>query len=279
MKRLTLRRALRLVAGAALVVAAPACAAASKNRAAASASADQGQYVVTGVLIDPALDNLQRRWFRDDPRLIGRFVTIEPRRLAIDTGRTCAKASRRVTQRSIADVLRANSQRRNAAAARAPGAADFGLSPVAAGRVAVVEYRCADADGPGRDWSGATGFALGGGQRALTWDREVVLVLQPLSGAARVQPSFACAKARSASERAICADASLAAWDRSVAGAFKLNRDGGGPDAWEPAEDQAALAESQRNWLKKRDACAADRMCLLDAMYARTDALMRRQID
>lgn len=243
-----------------------------------------GHFVVTGVRIDPALDNMQQRYFADDPRLVGRLLTIDAKRLAVDGNPACTQVQRRIAQRSIAELLRARSQRRGNAATRAPGVADFGLKPVAAGRTAMVEYRCTGPDTgqpggiPGHEWSGATGFALAGDRRALLWDDEVILILQPATAVTTPKPSFACAPPANPAERAVCADPVLAGWDRSVAAAYRLGLDGDGTaDGWQPADDRAALEQSQRDWLAERNRCGANRDCLLDSMFTRTDALMRRQ--
>jgi uncharacterized protein len=109
------------------------------------------------------------------------------------------------------------------------------------------------------------------------WADEVILILEP-RGSAPPKPSFPCGKARSATERAICADASLANWDRSVATAYALNLNGSTkPIDWTPTDDPDALKAFHRRWLAERDRCGADRECLLNKMYGQVDVLMRRQ--
>jgi uncharacterized protein YecT (DUF1311 family) len=255
----------------------------SEVRTRAAPTEDLGRYVVTNVLTDPALDNMQQRYFHNDPRLVGRIVAIEPNQLSIDSGLPCTQVGRRWTQHTLAELLQARNQRRNDAAARTPTPDDYRLTPAPSGPIPMVEYQCSGPDRasaggiPGKEWSETTGWALSNKRRALLWDGEVILVLQPLAPA-KPQPSFACSKARTTTERAICGDPSLANWDRSVAAAYTMNLEGkdGGAD-WAPTENPAELQQSHRRWLGERDRCGADRDCLLDKMFTQTDALMRRQ--
>ncbi len=62
-------------------------------------------------------------------------------------------------------------------------------------------------------------------------------------------PSFACAKAATPIEHAICADAALARLDRQVAEAWQV----GMKNAYEPAA-LAKLRQEQRDWLARRNA-------------------------
>lgn len=67
-------------------------------------------------------------------------------------------------------------------------------------------------------------------------------------------PSFSCKGRLSATEAAICKDAELAAWDRAMARIHPLV-----DKEWQlpPAR--------QQEWLKQRDACGANRPCILRA--------------
>ena len=65
-------------------------------------------------------------------------------------------------------------------------------------------------------------------------------------------PSFACAKAATGIEKAICADASLARLDRQTAEAYQTAM----RNAYEPVA-QAKLRQEQRDWLGKRNAACA----------------------
>ncbi len=77
-------------------------------------------------------------------------------------------------------------------------------------------------------------------------------------------PSFSCERARSAAEKAICADRRLARYDREIAIEYKKIVASGG----EQAEEQIAL---QRQFLIRRDDCDAESHdgCLLAEMRRR----------
>lgn len=69
-------------------------------------------------------------------------------------------------------------------------------------------------------------------------------------------PSFACAKASSATEKAMCADPSIWAKDRAMQAVYSFIR--GGVDK----ATQQKLAGVQREWIAARNECASDRACL-----------------
>lgn len=79
----------------------------------------------------------------------------------------------------------------------------------------------------------------------------IALLLLPLCAHAA---SFACAKAGSAAEKAVCADERLSRLDSDLGKAYAR--------AVAAASDPAALRSAQRAWLKERDACGADQACL-----------------
>ncbi len=247
----------------------------------ASLGDDAGRYVVTRVVINPLLDARQRQYVTDDPRLVGRFVDVAPRRLALDGTSPCTRVGRTTKRGTVADLLRSNLPPASPARQRPLRFVERGLDHVT-GPVAIVRYRCLVADTgrvggpPGRSWTGAASFPIGQRQRGLFWQTEAILILTPVTGAAP-RPSFDCRKARGAGETAICRDPSLASWDRSLAAAYALLRDGGGPDDVAPATDPAELAASQRRFLAERSRCGADRTCLSDRMSERVEALMRRR--
>lgn len=105
--------------------------------------------------------------------------------------------------------------------------------------------------------------------------QEVRIPMSAIAGILRPDPrapapSFACAKAAGAIEKAICADAALARLDRQVAEAYARKRD----TDFNPKARLAAL-EAQRAWLKARDqGCAtADAACLSKSYQSRRAAL------
>ncbi len=124
---------------------------------------------------------------------------------------------------------------------------------------------------PGKPWLLAEGLppqtglalaltpaGLNNGQRA-DFTHEDLRRLEALLPALepRPQPAFACAEAKSATEKAICADQDLADLDRGMAW------------LWDHAAHTATASSRQRGWLKKRDACGADTACLRAAYVTR----------
>ncbi|GKY88536.1 MliC family protein [Sinisalibacter aestuarii] len=91
-------------------------------------------------------------------------------------------------------------------------------------------------------------------------------------------PSFDCARAENDAEKAVCANANLAALDREVARLYALAAaDSGLDDA-----ARADLTAYQRGWIKGRDACwkADDLAACVAASYAmRIDELRRDGAD
>lgn len=83
-------------------------------------------------------------------------------------------------------------------------------------------------------------------------------------------PSFACAKAGKAIEKALCADARLARWDWQVAWAYARKRDAASDD-----KTRAALLAQQRAFLRARDASCGggNAVCLTKAYQRRLAAL------
>lgn len=244
---------------------------------------DQGRFVVTRVLIDPALDNNQQRYFTDDPRFVGRNIEIQAQSLVIDGGFPCTQVQRTRSRDTIGNLLKTKLPRRSPARRAYPTTVDMRFPPVQAGPIDVVEYRCIGPDRgrpggiPGHQWTGVQNFPINSLQRGLLWEDEVILVLEPAAHVTSAKPSFDCKLARSATEIAICRDPVLASWDRSVAAAYERLLHGGGPDAVAPTEDSQALVMSQLEWLARRVLCGADALCLEDRMSERTDTLMRGQ--
>ena len=260
-----------------------ACAFVAASASARPPGGDEGRFVVTRVLIDPALDNNEQRYYTDDPRFLGRYVTTTRERVAIDGGLPCAKVQRSFSRGTVAGLLKAKLQHRSPGGRAFPTPAEMKFPPYPAQQLELIEYRCIAADTgrpggvPGHEWNGVTNFPLSAGRRGLIWEGEVVLVIDDAATVAPPKPSFDCKTASTTTEVAICHSPVLASWDRSVGFAFNRLRHGGGADGIAPVDDAGALIASQRRWIAERGRCGADTHCLEDRMYERTDALMRDQ--
>lgn len=73
---------------------------------------------------------------------------------------------------------------------------------------------------------------------------------------------FDCAKAVSDVEKAICGDTALSQLDGDLAAAWQQSVAGSG--------NADALKAAQRRWLKQRDACGGDTVCLAGRYRAKT---------
>ncbi|MEJ1159038.1 lysozyme inhibitor LprI family protein [Prosthecomicrobium sp. N25] len=94
-----------------------------------------------------------------------------------------------------------------------------------------------------------------------------VLFLLAWVGIAPAQPSFDCATATGAAERAICLSPRLSADDRRLDEAYRRARSSLG-DA-----EREALRAGQRDWIRRRNACGADPACLAEAYRSRLQEL------
>ena len=72
---------------------------------------------------------------------------------------------------------------------------------------------------------------------------------------ASIAPSFQCAARLSQTEKLICSDAELSAYDRAVAYAYA--------NKWRL--EGLGVASNQRNWLRHRDKCGGTKTCVLEA--------------
>lgn len=218
----------------------------------------------------------------DDPRFRHRLVTIDAKSIRTDieeAGQTCKVAEVRPFKYPLAEGMR-RSLGGYGLESRSNPVSDYRLPREAQKVSALLQPICGD----GRPWQGDLGALYGSpddgidgawmalvspDQLLLRWRDETVLALARVAPGSAPVASFDCAKAQSATERAICADASLAGHDRSVADAFKLGLD----QAVKSGEDAAGLRQAQRQWLSARNACGADTACLLRTMRERVNAL------
>ncbi|WP_338560778.1 lysozyme inhibitor LprI family protein [Erwinia sp. E_sp_B04_7] len=105
----------------------------------------------------------------------------------------------------------------------------------------------------------------------VNWNDGIILTLSPVIAGTPPTPSFSCAKAKSPSEKAICADYELSSWDKSVNSAWKSAQ--AGAISVGDKELKARIVASQKEWLKKRHACEDDVSCIRKSMVERLDAL------
>lgn len=102
--------------------------------------------------------------------------------------------------------------------------------------------------------------------------QQVEMSLAELSGRMRTNwhtpvPSFACTKAGTPTEKAICSDVALARLDRDLANAYRWSL------VFALDGDDNAIRAAQRAWIRARNACAGDIGCLRNAYQERLKAL------
>lgn len=103
--------------------------------------------------------------------------------------------------------------------------------------------------------------------------QEVEIPLSELSGLMRKDwrvpvASFDCAKAGTATEKAICSDVALARLDRSLSDAYAQAMSFAADEA-----EKAKIRDAQRTWIGERDACGGDVGCLTAQYQARLKVL------
>lgn len=103
-------------------------------------------------------------------------------------------------------------------------------------------------------------------------DQRVEIPLSKLEGLMRKDwktpvASFDCAKAGSATEKAICSDIALARLDRELTDSYTVAL------SFTDDAGKAAIKDAQRRWIAERNACGSDIGCLTSAYQARIKVL------
>jgi len=236
--------------------------------AAATPAALQGRWEVIQVAVDHR-DQSHWQYFPDDPRLLGRQLVVDGAGIRLDDGSRACRAPAFAPlpagklQQFIGDRL---PRPASFDTPTQPTLADFGIT-LPDTSVSPLQIRCTPETSP---WNGAWLVPATADRLLTNYDGSgYVLVLRKAGEHEPIHASFACAKAHNASERTICASATLAGYDRSVAAAYRfaLQRTG---------DDANSLRRTQRQWIESRDACGADADCLTDSMRDRTDQLMQQ---
>jgi uncharacterized protein YecT (DUF1311 family) len=103
---------------------------------------------------------------------------------------------------------------------------------------------------------------------AMHYSNQVLLILKRRPSDAKPRAAFACEKALTPTEKTICGSFGLAGWDRSVSAAWRAALE-------RVPENQARLHVDQKAWLRKRDACDADGLCIDDLLWRRVEELVQ----
>jgi uncharacterized protein YecT (DUF1311 family) len=215
--------------------------------------------------------NDQPHWLYvpDDPRWIGRELTIGASALSLNDGSPPCNGPRWTASKATLGRLIASSFPRppGLGLSAKPAPADFRMDDSASKSVTVGTVRCRGGE-PAQPWN-AVWFVLASPDRLMMpVETSALLLLTRRMPNAQPQASFPCGSAKSAAEATLCGSVALAAFDRSIAAAFQRALE-------HRSQGQAQLRTEQTEWLKRRDACERDEACLAQTMRERIDELMQ----
>lgn len=235
---------------------------------AASPTDLHGSWEVRQVAVDHR-DQPHWAYYPDDPRLLGRELDITASGISLDDGsRVCTVPvlSGKATISLQGFIGKQFARPGHFGTPTAPTLQGFGIE-LADSSVTPLRLACTPDASP---WNGAWLVLLPSGELLTNFDNSgYVLVLHRLDKDSPVKASFDCARAKSATEQAICASPELARYDLSVAAAYRRALDLAGDDA-------GTWRQQQVEWLKARNTCAADSACLKQRMQERIEQLMQQ---
>jgi uncharacterized protein YecT (DUF1311 family) len=207
----------------------------------------------------------------NDPRLLGRTLVLDEEGVNFNALEApCAQSRWTSHASSWATVLATGFPRSGSGKHGSPSRpADFDLNVTANATLAVFPI-CEEplkrrALQP--HLSGKWIAAMGDDKLVVGFDGAALLLLKRRSSEAKATASFACTDTHTLTESAICQSYELAAWDRSVAAAWR--------GAYKKTSTPAALLEEQKLWLRKRDACGAHMPCIAQQLRERVTQLSR----
>ncbi|WP_197058882.1 lysozyme inhibitor LprI family protein [Enterobacter sp. Bisph1] len=215
----------------------------------------------------------------DDPRYVGRVIHFDTVAIngeltfAIDCQQPAFQPQAAMTLNEA--IVKTNGERRFAPVT--PVAEDFNLAPLGPQKITPMLVACQKGYlGPNGESLKNWVALLSEDKLVMNWDDNSYVVLQRVKAGDKVTPGFACAGSLSPVEQTICANNELAAWDRSVSDAYKIQIEE--QREMDPS-DKAALAgmkAAQRAWLAKRNQCQTDAGCLKKSMRDRTFELVSK---
>lgn len=240
-----------------------------------------GNWAVTRVLVDLGASR-RLHYQADDPRLLGRTVLISPENIHgnLPESRQCVRPRvlfQRIGIDRLLHALLAGTGEGNPE--HLPSEYDLPFEPrqtVNSGWISCAEGKFGpkqdEADTLADSLAGARTWVieLGRQQMVLAWYDRTILLLDRLPASPQAIPSFSCAQAGTAAEKAICSSFSLAAFDNSVASAYKLLQQ----TCRGALRCLVSGKKQQASWLARRDQCGADQGCLTSTMQQRIDQLM-----
>lgn len=230
-----------------------------------------GIWEVEQVAVDRA-DQPHWKYRPDEPALMGRELAIDADEARFSGGKeaTCKPAGWQGHASTWSALVATGQLRGGGAAESDPTPADYGLKVNRRAPVAAYSF-CGSPPDPKHPVVNANGWmaepwlaVLGSGRVVMRLDDQTLLVLARRKPEAKPVASFPCLRAATPTEKTICANFTLAGWDRSVALAWRQQSESGG-----------AAVSDQKEWLRARDACGTDARCLEEKMSSRVAALRR----
>ena len=235
-----------------------------------------GTWQVTKVNIDTGASRRMLYQY-NDPRLTGRLFTIAREQLTNNTPESQLCVNPKVVMhRTTALKLIGNNMAGRGYVPETPTPKDYELPLANNAPVDVLSVSCKDGLfegglGPVEGMRGAWIIVLHKDQLAIRWYDETILLLRRLPDNAKPVASFDCHKAVTVVEKTICGSVALAAFDQSVAQAYKFAE-----KFFKEVENPEALTQlkiTQKKWLTQRNACGADVHCLEKSMEDRLEAI------
>lgn len=239
----------------------------------AQAAALVGTWDVEQVAVDQQ-DQAHWGFQPNDPRLVGRTLVIEADHVRFNGMPVDCAQTKWAPRPSNWSTILSKAYKRPPEGGRSavPTPEDFELAVKRSDKVSV--YPICEAVGAKSKGAGFLGarwiVPMGPDKLALRLGSAALLVLVRRAKDAKVSASFSCSCAKSPTEKTICGSYELAAWDRSLAAAYKT--------ATERTQDEAALLEEQKEWLKERNACQADPTCIETKLAIRVGQLSSQWI-
>lgn len=213
----------------------------------------------------------------DDPRLVGRKVRFSRQAITGDLADdlTCQAPDYQTKGVvSLAALIRQTSGRRLVTPAL-PEPADFGFKNASRGVTWFIRCK-SGVFGPPGDTIANWVSLIAPGTAVTNWYDNSYLALRRIAKDEKIRPSFACTEPLNATEKAICDNNDLAAWDNSVSAAYQAALELAADTASAGPQAGQQLQREQRAWLAERNRCLADAACLQKRMRERVDVLMTR---
>jgi len=234
-----------------------------------------GTWQVKGVRLDVTLSSTPNYNY-DDPRLIGRLITITPEEIRADTPEdTICTLPIAKLETSTIGTLVSGTMSRGKKRSEKEISNKFELPVGGEKEIQVWWVGCKDGDmGPDTPF-GPEGLnwvtMVAKDQLAIRWYDNTILLLNRLPPNPKPQPSFQCERSKKPAEKEICSSLSLSELDQSVSRLFsviaKERREHG------ELQQLKKLQSAQKGWINKRNKCARDVNCLKNSMQERLEEL------